>query len=83
MRIYLSVNLTLLHRLSADEFHKHIYVTLDSSILYYRFVCPCGYLKGVKKIRSAIKLYCYYFSYNVPNDILSLELFKVDTLDKK
>ena len=27
------------------------------------------YLKGVKKVRSAIKLCSYHFSYNVSNDI--------------
>ena len=39
--------------------------------------------KGVKKVRSAIKLCSYKSSYNVSNDIYITEFFKVDTLDKK
>ena len=34
------------------------------------------YLKGVKKVCSTIKLYSYYFSYKVSNDIIVTENLK-------
>ena len=40
-------------------------------------------VKGVKKVRSAIKLCSYYFSYYVSNDIQATGILKVDTLDKQ
>ena len=41
-------------------------------------------LKGVKKVGASIKLYFYYISYNVGiMTYMSLELLKVDKLDKK
>ena len=35
----------------------------------YKFVLIRSFLKGVKKVRSAIKLCSFYFSYYVSNDI--------------
>ena len=55
------------------------------SILFLKkdtLLYPVTHLKGIKKVRSEVKLYCYYFSNNVSDDINVTEIFKVNTLDQ-
>ena len=51
---------------------NRLFVNYSDSLIFTiqtAFLTNLYHVKGFKKVRSAIKLYSYYFSYNMSNDI--------------